>query len=163
MICISVLERKQFLSIGRASDLLWIKFGERAMDQKAEAGGMKRREYALDIQCPWRIKDKSNSGIILASYDIYEPNSQIEWNESFDWDVQGNNLFDEKVKKIFSSVDINVDYVSVSVNNDLTVGFSNGLILETFINVSSEIECWRFFEKGKDEHLVIYGCERKVE
>lgn len=74
--------------------------------------------------------------------------SQIEWNESFDWDVQGNNLFDEKVKKIFSSVDINVDYVSVSVNNDLKVGFSNSLILETFINVSSEIECWRFFEKG---------------
>lgn len=44
------------------------------MDQKTEAGGMRRREYALDIQCPWRIKDKSNSGIILASYDIYEPN-----------------------------------------------------------------------------------------
>lgn len=163
MICISALEGMRLLSIGRAGDMLWIKFERIVMEQKMKGEDTKKSKYILDIQCPWRMEDKKNFMIILASHDMYEPNSQTEWTEDFEWDVQGNNLFDEKIKKIFSVTDIKVEQIFVSPNNDLTVWFSNGLALKTFIDVSSEIECWRFFEKGKDEHLVIYGDKTKVE
>ena len=44
-----------------------------------------------------------------------------------------------------------------SVYGDLRIIFSNMLMLECFINVSANQECWRFFKHGEKKHWVVYG------
>ena len=54
-------------------------------------------EYALHIQCSWRIV-KGNK-IVVASRDFYSPRTGLDdENEYFEWDVQGNNRFDERIE-----------------------------------------------------------------
>src|SRR5215475_8435226 len=59
------------LSAGRAADLEWFQFGkpQTVMNSRGETKTV--GEYALHIQCAWRIRD--SAGIIVASRDRYEP------------------------------------------------------------------------------------------
>ncbi|WP_224771222.1 hypothetical protein [Metabacillus idriensis] len=88
---------------GRSSDLFWLGFGE--IVQIIRRGRAEETaEYALHIQCSWRIT--LDNKIVLASGDFYSPNS--EWddlNEDFDWDIQGNNRFDERIKTFLTTMD----------------------------------------------------------
>lgn len=152
------LLNQPLLKIGRASDLFWMLFGNSIFDSFQENETTEKFEYALHLQCPWRIRSKGDSQIQLASDDIYQPTSLIKWSPEFDWDVQGNNLFDEKVQKLFSDNNlVFVKRVSISKNNDLQLEFSNHLILECFVNTSAFEECWRFFRQNGDRHLVAKG------
>lgn len=154
---LNILINKRLQGIGRAGDMCWISFGELIKMKNYKGDIVEKGEYALHLQCPWRIKD-FNSKIILASRDIYEPNSKISWNDNFEWDIKGNNLFDENINKMFLDKNsILVKKVSISLNNDLTIIFSNKLVLECFTNISSEQECWRFFKTGADMHLIASG------
>ena len=41
---------------------------------------------------------------------------------------------------------------------DLKIDFSNGYVLEIFIDTSEEEECWRILKMESDEkHYVVYG------
>ena len=77
----------------------------------------------------------------------------------FNWDVQGNNLFDEKAKLLFpEGSQITVTAAGLSGSCDLTITFSNGLCLESFVNASSQEECWRLFIPGLEHgDLVVTG------
>jgi len=80
-------------------------------------------------------------------------------DEDFNWDVQGNNLFDKKAKLLFpEGSQITVTTAGLSGNCDLTITFSNGLCLESFVNASSQEECWRLFMPGLEHgDLVVTG------
>ena len=144
--------------LGRAAAMLWLGFGEiiDTVDYKGQP--VKKSEYAIHIQCSWRIKNKQNRNII-AFYDMFEPNSSIEWSEDFDWDIQGNNLYDVKAKKWSTEHDRYVVDYEISPNLDLLIIFSDGNILEAFIDTSSKKECWRLFEYTKDGHVVASGVD----
>lgn len=160
---LETLIKKQLQKIGRTGSMCWIGFGKLLKVKSFKDNIIEKNEYNLNLQCPWRIKD-SNSKIILASADIYEPNSKIVWNKDFEWDKKGNNLFDENVEKIFFKKNtILVEEVLITVNNDLIIVFSNESTLECYTDTSSEQECWRFFKIGDDKHLVSYGNEIKIE
>ena len=135
---------KSVCKIGRAAAMCWIHFG---WPMGIELLGRKRilGEFALDLDCPWRIRN-SSGGIELGSADMLVPTSRHVLDEDFNWDVQGNNLFDEKAKLLFpEGSQITVTAVGLSGNCDLTITFSNGLCLESFVNASSQEECWRLF------------------
>ena len=135
---------KSVCKIGRAAAMCWIHFGRPV---EIELRGRKRilGEFALDLDCPWRIRN-SSGGIELGSADMFVPTSRHVLDEDFNWDVQGNNLFDEKAKLLFpEGSQITVTAVGLSGNCDLTITFSNGLCLESFVNASSQEECWRLF------------------
>ena len=135
---------KSVCKIGRAAAMCWIHFG---WPMEIEMLGRKRilGEFALDLDCPWRIRN-SSGGIELGSADMFVPTSRHVLDEDFNWDVQGNNLFDEKAKLLFpEGSQITVTAVGLSGNCDLTITFSNGLCLESFVNASSQEECWRLF------------------
>ncbi len=135
---------KSVCKIGRAAAMCWIHFG---WPMEIELLGRKRilGEFALDLDCPWRIRN-SSGGIELGSADMFVPTSRHVLDEDFNWDVQGNNLFDEKAKLLFpEGSQITVTAVGLSGNCDLTITFSNGLCLESFVNASSQEECWRLF------------------
>ena len=155
---INLLLNQPIIKIGRASDLCWMTFGKSSMAKDTLGKAVEKGDYSLHLQCPWRLCDSQNYTIKLASGDIYEPSSGVEWDEDFDWDVHGNNLFDEKVESLFpKETSTIVRDVSVSVYGDLRIIFSNMLMLECFINVSANQECWRFFKHGEKKHWVVYG------
>lgn len=134
-------------TIGRSAAMCWIEF---------EHGDVK---YALHIQCAFRIC--SGEKVLTANLDMFEPTEEIEgapsfdW-ETYDWDVQGFNLFDKwtgEWKK--NGQEVKVETVEVGDFGDLTIRFSNGMFLGVFLN-GSATECWRFFERDSDaEHLVV--------
>jgi hypothetical protein len=85
---------------GRSSNIFWLGFGE--LVQIIKRGKTEETaEYALHLQCSWRITLENK--IVVASRDFYFPNS--EWddlNEDFDWDIQGTNRFDERIKSFLN-------------------------------------------------------------
>ena len=148
------IEQGNLVSMGRASSLGWILFVKND------------EEYALHLQTGFRIV--SDEKIIIASSDIFQPSDRIKSNDEFDyetfeWDIQGNNRYDERVKKFFEKYSHNLKVNAVSVNQvgDLSIQLSGKIRIEVFIDMSEE-ECWRFFKRLSGRHLVI-GAEGIIE
>ncbi|UAT31064.1 hypothetical protein K7T73_01995 [Bacillus badius] len=151
----------KLLSAGRASNLFWLGFGEMiTVIRKGKTEEL--AEYALDIQCSWRIIKENK--ILVASRDVYTPNSTLEANtEDFDWDIQGNNRFDERINSFLEDVQRHIIVESIDVDNvgGLTVSLSEGFVLEVFPDSSEEdeySEFWRFFSRvDGSPHFVVAG------
>lgn len=147
------------IAAGRACDLIWFGFGRRIKVKDIRRGGDREvAEYALHIQCPWRITDISK--IVVGSYDKYIPNSKIEYSDEFDWDIQGANRCDEQLKTLFELHTSNLIVKSVKVDNfgELKISFSDNYVLQVIPDTSTDVEMWRFFQNGvKKEHLVMTG------
>ena len=94
---------KKLRDIGRAANIIWLNFIDLAIEKEYEGKDILSGSLCLHVQCPCRMIDKEDRKIIFASSDIYVPNSSIEWSDNFEWDIQGNNLFDEKSKKWLAS------------------------------------------------------------
>lgn len=148
---------EKIYNIGRTAAMCWIHFG---YPIELEIQGKRRKfgKFALDLDCPWRIRNR-NGKLVLGSADIFTPSREHEQDENFDWDVQGNNLFDEKAKYLLQEkMSIVVTSAELSDSNDLTITFSNGLILECFVNLSSREECWRLFKtESKSGDFIVTG------
>lgn len=155
---VDILIGQPITKMGRTSNLCWIFFGKLIIEKNILGREVEKGEFSLHLQCPWKIIDTTDCEIKLASGDMYEPSASIEWNESFDWEEQGNNLFDEKVKGLFKEENqVYVKNVTVLRNGDMKILFSNKFMLECFVDISTYQECWRFFKHGEKKHLVIFG------
>ena len=78
-------------NIGRASNMFWLTFSTSSQEIDAN-----KHEIAIHVQSTWRIVRERK--IIIASSDFYSPCTSLKNQNNFKWDVQGNNLFDEKSK-----------------------------------------------------------------
>ena len=156
---LSVLINKPLSDIGRIGNMAWFGFGETLSIIDPNGNTVKKDSISLHVQCAWRLVDKENKAIIIAYSDIYEPNSIIEWSKSFEWDIQGNNLFDEKAKEwIRLNPRVCVKEYKLSMYGDLLLILSNGNILDIFVDASAKQECWRLFEYESDkDHFVVNG------
>ena len=156
---LSVLVGMPFKSIGRVGDLVWLGFGEYVSHTNLKGNTVTTSKYAIHIQCAFRIINPTQ--IILSNLDIYTENSKTAWSEDFNWDVSGANLFDERAKELMEIIsEDNICVVAVMANEcgDLQIILSNKCIIEVFVNLSSNDECWRFFETGTEkEHFVVTG------
>ncbi|MFV0425213.1 MAG: hypothetical protein ACK5K7_06635 [Bacilli bacterium] len=76
---------------------------------------------------------------------------------NIDWDIKGNNAFDETVDKYFPNNEFKFIVKDAKINRfgDLKIIFENGFTFETFTDLNGDYECWRFFEVGSDKHIVI--------
>lgn len=145
---IDILVDKKLADIGRAANMVWVCF---------EGNG---ELWNLHIQSSWRIFNKERQEIKLASSDIYQPNSQMKCMEKFDWEVQGENLFDEKSAIwLKENKGLCVNNIGINMWGDLRVFFSNDDVLDVFVNTSEYVECWRLFEKSRKDtrHFVVTG------
>lgn len=140
---IKCLKGNKLIDIGRSADLLWMVFEDE-----------KEAKYSLHVQCPWRIYQEQR--IIASNNDIYVLNPEFDNNEDVEWDTIGANLFDRFIKKGLMK-GLLVENILLSEMNDLTIKFSKRISFENFVNTDRE-ECWRFFKKGWNEHLVV-PCE----
>lgn len=146
---------------GRASNLFWLGFGE-LISVTRRGKTEELAEYALDIQCSWRIiKDNK---ILVGSRDFYSP--RTGWNEEnddFDWDVQGNNRFDERIESFIENTKehVAVERVEPDEVGGLKIFLSQGYLLEVFPDTSEDdeySEFWRFFNQRENSpHFVVTG------
>ncbi|AUO13532.1 hypothetical protein [Priestia megaterium] len=146
---------------GRASNLFWLGFGEKILVTRR---GKKEEvaEYALHIQCSWRIA--KGYKIVVGSLDFYSPRTGLEnENEHFEWGIQGNNRFDERIESFIK--DINEHTILERVDSDevggLKIFLSQGYLLEVFPDTSEDdeySEFWRLFNRKEDSpHFVVTG------
>jgi len=147
--------------IGRTADMMWVCFGKDVNTVNYKGESVVKTKYSFNIQCSWRIKNEKQ--ILFASNDIYKPNSLTEQTDDFDWDIQGNNLFDEKSKTWLKQID-NHYIIEAVLNscNDLFLTLSNGDVLETFIDTSEDDECWRLLDYGEN-HIVVTGSDVQLQ
>ncbi|WP_338749322.1 hypothetical protein [Bacillus sp. FJAT-52991] len=145
---------------GRASNLFWLDFGD--IVQILRRGKTKESaEYALHIQCSWRIT--RGNKIVVASRDFYSPSSKWnELNEEFDWDIQGNNRFDERIKAFTKeNGQIKVIQIDSDEVGGLMVKLTEGYKLEVFPDSSEDdeqSEHWRFFNRNENSpHFIVTG------
>ena len=139
---IDVLKRSKGLKIGRDATMCWISFN---IDGEI---------YALHVQTAFRIRNKEE--VLIANLDMFEPSESLknspsfDW-ETFDWDVQGFNRFDEWATQFNKGIAKLLSVKEVCINDfgDLIIIFDENIVFEVFNN-STEEECWRFFRKGSE-------------
>lgn len=157
--CLNPLKGKYLKNIGRAANIIWLNFIDKAVEKKYEGNYISSGLLSLHVQCPCRMMNQEMGKILFASSDMYVPNSSVEWSEEFIWDIPGNNLFDEKSHKwLLSNEKLIVDDYELSTSGDLKLKLSNGNVFEVFINTSTDDECWRLFvKKIVKDHFVVTG------
>lgn len=118
--------------------------------------------FSLHVDCHFRLS--CGNEIILSRGDIFQPSITLLQDadfdfESFNWDVNGNNRYDEIVKKIFQTEpsSIKIKKVTISSLGDIKLYFTNDFLMEISPDISGSEECWRFFETGSEEHIVVSG------
>ena len=137
------------IRFGRSVDVIWIALK-----------GTDGRDYALHPRTFFRVCDENH--VLVTKFDMYRLLPEYE-NDAVDddaWDVQGHNYFDDWAKRFNEEYSDTVTVTSITLkeNGDLTVFFSNSIVLEILIETTTDCECWRFFEyHGTDRHLVITG------
>lgn len=126
-----VLIGAELTDIGRAANMVWLIF---VIDEQTE--------YSLHLQCPFRFV--RNERILVAAGDLYIPaTSYIGEYSDFDYDVQGNNLFDER--SVLLKCGCHVMNCIIGSHNDLIINMTEDVSLNCFMDSSASEEQWRFF------------------
>jgi hypothetical protein len=144
----------------RAADMRMFHFGQMREDNGGTAG-----QYALHVQCPWRIDGPE--GIVTGRSDLWEHVSgkpmPDEWEPSID-----DNLQDMRIRSLFGDYDpktghvntgelLVVERVRASDIGDLDISLSGGYRLVVFPSGSTG-EAWRILGPRKDvAHFVVEG------
>lgn len=144
------LENNVMEGMGRCSDMIWISFGKELLVRNYRNEEVKKSEYALHIQCPFRIS--KNNKILLSNYDIY---TSIEGSINDDWDVIGNNRYDKIVEDLLiPMLPLKVNKVNFSKIGDIEILFKDNIAINIFVNSSEIAEEWRFINNNTGEHYV---------
>ena len=155
---LSLLLNTKWDCFGRAGNLLWSGFGESVTITDMKGNLRTVSEYSLHISCAWRLilEDK----ILVAYGDYYIPREGLT-DDNFNWELFGENRFDEKA--ILISQDINrnsIHVIDIKADNlgGFKLYFDNKYVLEVFPNNSLGEEYWRFISNNpQSEHFVVFG------
>ena len=154
---------KKLQRIGRAVDMCWLAFGNNRLVTDHNGKQRTVSEYALDIGSPFRLWNPTNPKLYIGWSDMFNPCGGGERPDDFNWDIQGGNFYDEKVKILQEDVEqmesMIVSKIEMNTLFDLKITFENGFLLETFSECfCKEIELWRLFEPyTKNTHLIVTG------
>ncbi|MDR1700881.1 MAG: hypothetical protein LBR68_06785 [Lachnoclostridium sp.] len=154
---LSILKGLPLQTFFRASNMLEIGFGDIVKEKNLRKEIVDVAQYRIHVQCPWRFV--LGKKIIVASEDIYLPCSTIKWSDDFDWDVFGNNLFDELCEQEMYKLlqKIFVEDVILEQFGGLSIVFSSRYMLQILpVTSNNESELWRFFKSGAKHHFVRY-------
>lgn len=173
---LSVLCNQKLEHFIRASSVADIGFGEliekniRAFDENKNiiTKTITVPKYSLHIDCNFRLV--CGNEIIVARGDIFQPSNKIVADpdfiyEEFNWDIIGNNRFDEIIKQYFidGNMVFTVKKIVVNKFGDLKIYFENNFLLEVSSDISGNEECYRFFEQKSENHLVVSGIGIELE
>lgn len=139
----------------RAADMAMFHFGRRIQTVTFKGRPSEVGEYALHIQCAWRIVNRDD--IAVASRDLYSPADSAERTEDFDWGREPNRR-DELLRSLFAGGALIVRRVDIAIAGACRIEFDSGAILEIFPDDSLPNEHWRLFSaEYPDRQLVVSG------
>jgi hypothetical protein len=135
----------------RAADMRVFHFGEMRAVDRGNVG-----EYALHVQCPWRIETKDQ--IITGRSDLFKPAEEPENFDWASWDWDGNEtLQDRLVSELLARTELVVQYLDTNFHGGAILNLSAGYALVLF-PASSRGEDWRVFKpKSGEHHFVVSG------
>lgn len=146
----------------RAADLRNFQFG-----QMREVEGGTVGDYALHIQCPWRIEGPG--GILTGRSDLWEPAVPWETIDPETWKYEDGNLQDLRIQAFLGGFDpmtksatnrgslLVVERVHGDDCGGARLELSGGYHLVLF-PAGTEGEDWRIFRPSTDEpHFVVSG------
>jgi hypothetical protein len=152
---VGVLVGMPLWSLGRAADLAWFEFGSRRSVQGWKGKGKEVGDYALHIQCPWRIR--IGNSIVVGRGDIFCTPEETSKPTPTDFDWQKGNRFDRVVLELFENESRQFT-VQAGEAGSLSIGLEGGYKLEIFPHDSESDEHWRFFKPHAEEpHFVVSG------
>lgn len=159
---LKVLTGMPLWSIGRAGSLEWFHFGSQRRTVTSSSGGTKIvGEYALHVECAWRIIGPG--GIVVASRDRLYPAGNDPYKDlmDFEWDKPDANRCDERVSMFLDkrmNAPLIVEAVQADLVGSLRLVLSDGYALEVFPDDTVGGEYWRFFQPSMDtDHFVFTG------
>lgn len=149
--------------VRRAADLRNFQFGTVRAVEGGSVG-----EYALHVQCPWRIE--GSDGITTGRSDLWqpaEPSQEIDWDQ---WDYEKDeNLQDRRFAALLGGYDpatgsfvnatehLIVEDVCADDYGGAAIRFSGGYKLVLF-PAGTRGEDWRVFRPDTDDsHFVVAG------
>jgi hypothetical protein len=138
--------------------LLWIQFGE--LRESLSPRGQLRTvgEWALHIQCPWRIRQRTN--LVVASGDFYYSSAGEPLD---DWDSPGNSKFDVTAATLegeLSASPPSVTSIRIDEVGGFTIELTNDYRLDVFPDRSIlNTEHWRLFQPGIDQSHFVFPIE----
>ncbi|MCI0499591.1 MAG: hypothetical protein L0Y36_07920, partial [Planctomycetales bacterium] len=88
----------QLSYVRRAADMCNFGFGQVRPVEKGTVA-----EYALHVQCPWRIE--SSEGIVTGRLDLWEPAELVEGEDIESWDYERGNLQDVLINELLGGYD----------------------------------------------------------
>jgi hypothetical protein len=141
-------------AIGRATNMLWLQFGE-MREVPARGGGTKNvGDWALHIQCPWRLCRPGQ--IVVGYHDFYY---DLTGKPLDDWDKPGHSRFDHAAAALRRQFETSPPLVDSATPDDVG-GFTLRLSPDYQIDVfptsgDDSTEHWRVFRPGDlDSHFV---------
>jgi hypothetical protein len=155
---LSVLVGLPLWALGRAADLAWFEFGSRRTVLSHSGQEKQVGDYALHIECPWRIT--RGDKIITGRGDVFCTPEESEEPTAIDFDWQRGNRFDRVVAALFEHEThrFTVHSVQASKAGTLVIVLEDGYDLDVFPHDSESGEHWRFFKPYSEEpHLVFTG------
>jgi hypothetical protein len=147
----------------RALNMEMFAFGERRTRRNRKGQEVEVGEYALHIQCPWRIV--SPDGIIVGSEDRnYPEDENADWEE---FDSDGPSRCEARMVawlKEYSAAPLRAQRVEADAVGGFKLLLQRGFVLEAFPADSLRgeySERWRLFRPSEEGHFVVtgYGVE----
>jgi hypothetical protein len=161
---LSELIGKRMWAHRRAADMATFQFGPRHQTRDYHGRPTEIGEYALHIQCPWRIV--RGNEVVVGSRDIYYPaghDGTTSVSENFNWERDLNRR-DNLLDALFDagSREFTVRDVDEHAGGACTIEFDEGISLELFPDDSLSHEHWRLFTTQEtDLRTVIDGKDSR--
>jgi hypothetical protein len=152
-----VLVGKAVWRCTRAADMACFDFGTRRTVAALRSGTKEVGQYALHVQCPWRITQEER--IVVGSQDLYYPAHYQTGQEipaEFDWD-RVPNLRDKLLSELFEKQEsLVVREIYVALAGRVGMLLSDGLVFD-ILPTDSHVERWRLFEPGQNKRHFVVG------
>jgi len=159
---LSVLIGQPFWKASRATDMEMLHFGERHQHTNRHDRIIEVGEYALHIQCAWRITHLDE--IVVGRNDLYyPPDGSYEFPEGVEWNIDLENMRDVRMKAFMQEhADSPLVVTSIEAHRAgaVNIFFTGDYVLELFPDNSSsgykddDMEHWRFMNMGNDHFVV---------
>src|SRR5713101_1167998 len=133
-------------SLGRAADLTWFEFGSRRSVKGYNGMEKEVGDYALHIQCAWRITQGEK--VAVGRGDIFCTPEESTEPTPADFDWQKGNRFDRVAASLLQneSRQLMVRSVNIGEAGSFSIVLEDGYKLEAFPHDSESGEHWRFFK-----------------
>jgi hypothetical protein len=155
---IDPLTGKALWACTRAADLACFQFGERRAVTDVRGRKVNVGEYALHVQCAWRITRQDQ--VLVGNADLYYPPdlTSEEIPTDFEWD-RGQNRRDELLRRLFDDGKRQYIVQSVHVGNAgaFFLSLEDAMSLDVVPNSSLLAEHWRLFRPRSDEPHFVFG------